>query len=67
MLQQKNKLINRIDEAISREDTSPKNAELLKDVKEELLKAKTEAEYFDAIVKVIEVIGALATFLSNSG
>lgn len=64
---EKNKLIQNIDEAISKEDTSIANKELLKDIKEELLKAKTEVEYYDTFIKIIEVIGALTTIFSSSG
>ncbi|WP_299222197.1 hypothetical protein [uncultured Aquimarina sp.] len=64
---EKNTLLKRIDEAISKEDTSSENKELLKEIKQELSKAKTEVEYFDTFIKIIKIISLLTDLGGDSG
>lgn len=53
-------LLQEIDEALKDESTSPKIKELLNKVRPELVKAKTKEEYSVVILKIADIIGAIA-------
>jgi len=59
---EKNKILKAIDEAIENNSTSPENGQILKEHKQELIDAKTKEEYSKVILKILEVMGAIAKF-----
>jgi len=64
---EKHKLLDKIDDAIKDKSTSPKNKELLKELKGELVSAKSKKEYSDIALKIIQIIGAIVKIFSGSG
>ena len=63
----KEDLKNKLEEAITSNKTSKETKELLVQIKEELLKAKNEKDYFALVLKLIDLLGALAKVYIGSG
>ena len=59
---EKNKILKAIDEAIDSDSTSPESKEILKQHKQELIDAKTKEQYSKVILKILDVMGAIAKF-----
>jgi hypothetical protein len=54
------KLKQKLDEAIASKKTSDANRKTLVEIREELMQAKNEEQYFSLALKLIELLGALA-------